>query len=168
MKKDRLLKHFGQLYEIIPRSRTKALQTVNFEQLNLFWQVGAFIDQKISNGSWGDKVVDEFAMWLKEKDPSVKNFDRRNIYRMRVFFLAWHNVSWTLDASGLSIVGSLKPQLLIPDNKSDQIVVSLKPQLPDMPSWLGVIPWTHHLTILSEIITDRRKNLFFKTILFNL
>ena len=28
-------------------------------------------------------------------------------------------------------------------------MVSAKPQLPEMPSWLGVIPWTHHLTILS-------------------
>ena len=53
---------------------------MNNAQLNLFWQVGAFIDQKISGGHWGDKVVEQFAIWLKEKDPLVKNFDRRNIY----------------------------------------------------------------------------------------
>jgi len=35
------------------------------------------------------------------------------------------------------------------DNEVSKIVVSAKPQLSEMPSWLGVIPWSHHLTILS-------------------
>jgi len=149
MKEETIIKHFRQLYEIIQQSRSKALHSVNFEQLNLFWQVGAFIDQKITGGAWGDKVVEEFAAWLQEKDPSVRNFDRRNIYRMREFFLSWHNVNWSLGSSGLSIGVSSKPQLQIIDNKHDVIVVSAKPQLPEMPSWLGSIPWTHHLNILS-------------------
>ena len=167
MKKETTLQHFQQLYEIIQNARTKALHSVNFEQLNLFWQVGAFVDHKIASGSWGDKVVDEFASWLKEKDTSVKNFDRRNIYRMREFFVSWCNVNWSLGSSGLSIVGlskpqlqttenevgkivvSAKPQLQTTDNEVDKIVVSAKPQLPKMPIWLGTIPWTHHLTILS-------------------
>lgn len=149
MKEETIIIHFQQLYEIIQKARAKAFHNINFEQLNLFWQVGAFINQKITSGSWGDKVVDEFTTWLKGKDPSVKNFDRRNIYRMREFFLSWHNVNWSLGSSGFSIVGSTKPQLQIIDNENGKIVVSLKPQLPEMPVWLGTIPWTHHLTILS-------------------
>jgi predicted nuclease of restriction endonuclease-like (RecB) superfamily len=149
MKKDTFIQHFQQLYEIIQKARTKALHSINFEQLNLFWQVGAFVDQKITGGSWGDKVVDEFSSWLKEKDISVKNFDRRNIYRMREFFVSWYNVNWSLGPSGITIMGSSKPQIQITDNEVSKIGVSLKPQLPEMPSWLGVIPWTHHLTILS-------------------
>jgi len=54
MEKDTILQHFQQLYELIQKARTKALYSVNFEHLNLFWQVGAFIDQKIAGGSWGD------------------------------------------------------------------------------------------------------------------
>ena len=149
MKKETIIQHFQQLYEIIQKARTKALHSVNFEQLNLFWQVGAFVDQKIECGSWGDKVVDEFASWLKEKDITVKNFDRRNIYRMREFFVSWHNVNWTLGSSGLSIVVSSKPQIQTINNEANAIEVSAKPQLQEMPSWLGVIPWTHHLNILS-------------------
>ncbi|NLF41238.1 MAG: DUF1016 domain-containing protein [Bacteroidales bacterium] len=67
--------------------------SVNYEQLHLFWQVGAYIDQKLVEGGWGEKVVDQFSEWLKGKDPLVKNFDRRNIYRMREFFLAYNNVN---------------------------------------------------------------------------
>lgn len=149
IKKDSIIQHFQQLYELIQQARSKAFHAVNFQQLNLFWQVGAFIDQKITVGSWGDKVVDDFTTWLKEKDPSIKNFDRRNIYRMREFFLAYYNVQWSLGKNGLSIMGSSKPQLQNTGNEVNQIVVSTKPQLPEMPSWLGTIPWTHHLTILS-------------------
>jgi hypothetical protein len=57
--------------------------------------------------------VDEFATWLQEKAPSVRNFDRRNIFRMREFFLTWLNVNWSLGSSGLSIGVSAKPQLQI-------------------------------------------------------
>jgi hypothetical protein len=71
MNEETNIKHFEQLYEFIQKARAKAFHNVNFEQLNLFWQVGAFIDQKIIGGSWGDKVVEEFTSWLKEKDPSV-------------------------------------------------------------------------------------------------
>jgi len=148
--KDTALSHqFQHLYELIQKARNRALLSVNHEQLHLFWQVGAYIDQKLAEGSWGEKVVEQFSEWLKEKDPSVKNFDRRNIYRMREFFLAYHNVSWSMGANGLSIVGSTKPQIETTDNKDDKIVVSAKPQLPDMPDWLGKIPWTHHIHILS-------------------
>ena len=149
MKEDFILQQFQQLYEIIQQARTKALYSVNFEQLNLFWQVGSFVDHKISIGTWGDKVVDEFASWLKDKDSSVRNFDRRNIYRMREFFLSWNNVNLKVDSSGLSIVGSLKPQLKPSDINDNTIVVSAKPQLQQLPEWLGGITWTHHLTILS-------------------
>jgi predicted nuclease of restriction endonuclease-like (RecB) superfamily len=149
MKDTELINHFQHLYELIQRARTRALLSVNYEQLHLLWQVGAYIDQKLAEGSWGEKVVDQFSAWLKEKDPSVKNFDRRNIYRMREFFLAYHNVNWSMGANGLSIVGSTKPQIENTDNEGNKIVVSAKPQLPDMPDWLGKIPWTHHIHILS-------------------
>lgn len=86
---------------------------------------------------------------------------------MREFFVSWCNVNWSLGSSNLSIVGlskpliqttdneddiigvSAKPQLQTTDNEDDKIGVSAKPQLPKMPAWLGTIPWTHHLTILS-------------------
>ena len=149
MKSTDLIHHFQHLYELIQKARNRALLSVNFEQLHLFWQVGAYIDQKLDKGSWGEKVVDQFSLWLKEKDPSIKNFDRRNIYRMREFFLAYHNVNFNMVANNLSIVGSAKPKIENTDNKVDKIVVLAKPQLPDMPVWLGKTPWTHHIHILS-------------------
>lgn len=150
MKETQLIHQFQYLYELIQKARSRALLSVNYEQLHLFWQVGAYIDQKLVEGGWGEKVVDQFSEWLKGKDPLVKNFDRRNIYRMREFFLAYNNVNWGMGSNGLSIVGSAKPQIRNTDNEGNKIVVSLKPQLPDMPDWLGKIPWTHHIHIMSS------------------
>ncbi|NLF41239.1 MAG: DUF1016 domain-containing protein, partial [Bacteroidales bacterium] len=55
-----------------------------------------------------------------------------------------------MGSNGISIVGSAKPQIRNTDNEGNKIVVSLKPQLPDMPDWLGKIPWTHHIHIMSS------------------
>ena len=71
MKDTALLLHFQHLYELIQKARSRALLSVNYEQLHLFCQVGAYFDQKLAEGSWGEKVVEQFSEWLKGKDPSV-------------------------------------------------------------------------------------------------
>ena len=53
----KLIHQFQYLYELIQKARSRALFSVNFEQLNLFWQVGAYIDQKLAEGSWGENGV---------------------------------------------------------------------------------------------------------------
>jgi len=111
--------------------------------------VGAYIDAKLAGGNWGDKVVDQFSEWLLQKDPTIKNFDRRNIYRMREFYLAYAALGFENEKNALSLVGSAKPQIENVDNEQDAIVVSAKPQFPNIPDWLSKIPWTHHIHILS-------------------
>ena len=99
-----LIGQFQQLYDLIKQARSKAIFFVNQEHLNLYWQVGADIDAKLNGGSWGDKVVEQFAEWLNKKDPGIKNFDRRNIYRMREFFLAYANLEIQHQQDGLSFL----------------------------------------------------------------
>jgi predicted nuclease of restriction endonuclease-like (RecB) superfamily len=141
--------HFQQLYDLIKVARSRSLIVVNREHLNLFWQVGAFIEAKLNEGSWGDKVVDQFSEWLKQTDPTIKNFDRRNIYRMRAFFLAYSTVQLKQVKDDVSIEVFSKPQLQNAKNEVSQIVGSTKPQLPEIPEWLCKLPWTHHIYILS-------------------
>jgi hypothetical protein len=76
MQDEMLIGQFQQLYDLIKQARSKAIFFVNQEHLNLYWQVGADIDAKLNGGSWGDKVVEQFAEWLNKKDPGIKNFDR--------------------------------------------------------------------------------------------
>lgn len=149
MKEKDIIKHFQHLYKLILTSRKDALLSVNKSQLNLYWQIGTYINKKIEARSWGDKVVEQLEKWLSEQEPGIKGFDRRNIYRMREFFLAWNNVSWSLSPSGLKIVGSTSPQMQTTEDQIDKIVVTVSPRLPQIPDWLTKIPWSHHLALLS-------------------
>jgi len=155
-----IVTHFQQLYELIEKARLRAIVSVNREHLNLCWQVGAYIDAKLAEGSWGEKIVDQFADWLKQKDPAIKNFDRRNIYRMRSFFQAYSPINFSTVADGGLIVVSVKPQIQATGNKEEIIGVSPNPQLPQIPLWLTKIPWTHHLHILSAA-KDAEERLFY-------
>lgn len=149
MQDEILINNFQQLYDLIKQARSRAIVFANQEHLNLFWQVGAYIDTKLAGGSWGDKVVDQFSEWLLQKDSTIKNFDRRNIYRMRAFYLAYATLEFENEKNAISFVGSAKPQIENIDNEQDAIVVSAKPQFPNIPDWLSKIPWTHHIHILS-------------------
>ncbi|AEE50127.1 PDDEXK nuclease domain-containing protein [Haliscomenobacter hydrossis] len=160
MQDDLQIHHFQQLYDLIKLARSRSLVVVNREHLNLFWQVGAFIEAKLSEGSWGDKVVDQFSEWLKQMDPSVKNFDRRNIYRMRAFFLAYSSIQVKPGKGGAAIEVLEKPQLQDTLEQAGQIVVSLNPQLPEIPKWLCQLSWTHHIYILSAT-KDPEERMFY-------
>lgn len=127
MKDNDTLKQFQLLYEMIRKSRTRALQSVNYEQLNMFWQTGAFIDARLNDGSWGEKVVDQFVQWLREQEPGISGFDRRNIYRMREFFQSWNQVHWSHSPFGLQIVVSPTPQIEDTVYQKDRIGVTLLP-----------------------------------------
>jgi len=108
-------------------------------------------------GSWGDKVVEEFESWLKQKDPSIKNFDRRNIYRMREFYLSYCDVSFNKNQKGYEFVGSVKPLFQNAENEDVRILGSVIPQFKEMPTWLSKIPRAHHIQILSAAKeTDER------------
>jgi hypothetical protein len=78
--------HFENTRQIIRQGRAKALQTAYTEQLKVYWNIGAYVHQKLDAASWGVKVVDTLANWLKENEPGLKGFDRRTLYRMQDFY----------------------------------------------------------------------------------
>lgn len=145
-----LYHHFENIREIIRQGQAKALQAAYTEQLKVYWNVGAYVYQKLDAASWGVKVVDTFASWLKENEPGLKGFDRRTLYRMKDFYLTWHNVDWTaLKNTGAVIVATLSPQLQDTDNQRVEVLGSPVQQLVDMPVILGKLSWSHHVEILS-------------------
>jgi hypothetical protein len=59
---------------------------VNTELIELYWEVGEIISGKLKSAEWGDKAVDELAKYLRQHEPSLRGFARRNLYRMRQFY----------------------------------------------------------------------------------
>lgn len=146
-----LKNHFENIRQIIREGRAKALQAAYTEQLKVYWNVGAYVHQKLDAASWGVKVVDTLANWLKENEPGLKGFDKRTLYRMQEFYLTWHNVDWTaLKDNGTVIVGFDNPQLQNAEFQRLGVAATLSPQFAELPQLLGRLTWTHHIEILKR------------------
>lgn len=96
---------FEQISLLIEESRKKAFQSVNKALILLYWKIGQYISQQVSDGKWGDGTVRQLADYLAVKQPGLKGFNRRGLYRMMQFYEAYKNdeivssvmtqISWT-------------------------------------------------------------------------
>lgn len=84
---------FAEVLSLISASRSRALQAVNSALIVLYWEIGAMISRKIIAADWGDSVVDELAAFIARKEPNLRGFTRRNLFRMRQFHEAYANDS---------------------------------------------------------------------------
>ncbi|MFU2329643.1 DUF1016 N-terminal domain-containing protein [Pseudomonas sp. NFX98] len=77
---------FDEVLALIHSSRQKAIQAVNTQLIELYWQVGAHISRKLENAEWGDAVVGQLAAHLAKTQPGLRGFARPNLFRMRQFY----------------------------------------------------------------------------------
>ena len=84
-----LQQQFDYAFELIRNAQNKALAAVNSEQIMLYWTIGQFVQSKLDASEWGDGTVVKLSAYLQSKDPSLTNFSKRGIYRMRQFYLAY-------------------------------------------------------------------------------
>jgi predicted nuclease of restriction endonuclease-like (RecB) superfamily len=143
---------FLQIVQLIQAARYRALSAVNSDLVNVYWQVGQYVSTRLEKSSWGDGTVAELAEYIKKHHPEIKGFDKRNLYRMCLFYQTY---------SKLLFVVPLVRQIQKPDNEDITIVVPLEPQLPEPSSGvndlsdiretlLAQISWSHHLIIMSR------------------
>ncbi|HCN30036.1 MAG TPA: DUF1016 domain-containing protein [Verrucomicrobiales bacterium] len=106
---------FDGVLRLIESARHHAYQAVNVAMIELYWTVGEHISRKIEGAEWGDGVVGDLADFLARTQPGLKGFTRRNLFRMRQFYEAYHDheivsalltqLSWT---QHLIILGQAK------------------------------------------------------------
>jgi predicted nuclease of restriction endonuclease-like (RecB) superfamily len=82
---------FDEILILVRSARQRALQAVNVELIELYWQVGRTISGKIAAAEWGDGVVPQLAAYLAKTQPGLKGFSRQNIHRMRQFYETYHD-----------------------------------------------------------------------------
>ncbi len=80
------LDDFNRIVSMIQTARANAYAKVNEELINLYYNVGKFVSQKVENAEWGDAVVDKLAQFIQENHPEIKGFTRRGLYRMKQFY----------------------------------------------------------------------------------
>ena len=145
MDKDIII-HFKHIKSLISEGKTKALQAANAYSLLTYWNVGAYLSQRLTERLYGEKVVSQLSNWLLQQEPTLKNCDRRTLYRMREFFDSWENIDWSMIPAKFQGDQIYTNQLL--DVTEQKIVGSLNPQPVSIPTVLARTTWTHHVEIL--------------------
>ena len=92
---------YGHIREILETAGSSAYRAVNFEMVRAYWNIGRVIIEGEQKGKarsdYGTYLLDELSKRLTAE--FGKGFDRTNISKMRVFYLAY------------PIVDALRPQL---------------------------------------------------------
>ncbi|VAX14919.1 hypothetical protein MNBD_IGNAVI01-1029 [hydrothermal vent metagenome] len=96
---------FKKITSLITKARINALKTVNRELINLYWEVGKHVSNKVNSDNWGKSVVEELSQFIQEQHPGIKGFSRRGLFRMKQFYEAYYKnqkvsplvtqISWT-------------------------------------------------------------------------
>lgn len=78
---------------------------MNRELIELYWEIGKYISQKVEDDSWGKSIVQSLSDFLKGEYPDLKGFSAQNMWRMKQFYECYkHNeklsallreISWT-------------------------------------------------------------------------
>lgn len=77
---------FTYIIQLIKQSRVNALKAVNTELIKLYWDIGAYVSNKIEQSEWGDSIVSELAKYIQNNEPEIKGFSDKNIWRMKQFY----------------------------------------------------------------------------------
>jgi predicted nuclease of restriction endonuclease-like (RecB) superfamily len=80
---------FAEVMQLIQAAKQRAVQTVNTQLVEMYWQVGSYISHKLAGAEWGDGVVVQLAVYLSQTQPGLRGFTRSNLFRMRQFYEAY-------------------------------------------------------------------------------
>jgi predicted nuclease of restriction endonuclease-like (RecB) superfamily len=77
---------YGEILSIIQRAREGAFRAVNHALIAMYWDIGAYVSDKVKSGDWGKSIVADFARFIRVEYPDLKGFSASNIWRMRQFY----------------------------------------------------------------------------------
>lgn len=83
--------NFGVVLSMIRGAQQRAYHAVNSELINLYWSVGEYISTKVHDEDWGKGVVVQLAAYIQSKEPNVKGFSDKNLWRMKQFYETYRN-----------------------------------------------------------------------------
>jgi predicted nuclease of restriction endonuclease-like (RecB) superfamily len=86
MKSTQLIRQFSEIQTRIIQAQNQAYSSINRELIELYWDVGKYVFEKLESAEWGEKTVTQLADYLQISIPGIKGFTRSNMYRMLQFF----------------------------------------------------------------------------------
>jgi len=96
---------FAKVYSMIAEAQSKAWRQVNTTLIELYWNIGQYVSERVATSGWGKSIVEEMAKYIATRNPSVTGFSARNIWRMKQFYETYQGneklsavlteISWT-------------------------------------------------------------------------
>jgi predicted nuclease of restriction endonuclease-like (RecB) superfamily len=96
---------FTEILLQIKQARQKAYTQVNTTLIELYWNIGKIISQKVHHAGWGKGIVTELADYITKNEPNTVGFSDKNLWRMKQFFevyehdeklaTLWRELSWS-------------------------------------------------------------------------
>ena len=147
---------FQQVQGIISLHRSKALQTVNNENLFTAWEVGAFVSARLKNSVWGSKTVKQLSEYLRVQDPTLRGYSSRNIYNMVAFYETYSSIQFVELQEKLKLNEFVQPAVVQIENTkiihpAADLIVQF--QTAQLPVFLNLTTLTNHFEILNACKT---------------
>lgn len=83
---------FAEVVNMIRTARARTLRIANSTMIDLYWQIGQYISDKLSRSEWGDGVVQQLANHIAHTEPDAKGFSKKNLWRMKQFYETYSEV----------------------------------------------------------------------------
>ncbi len=142
----------SEIKQRFQRSQIKAAVRVNSALLEFYWSVGRDLVALHAEERWGEGVVKQFALDMRQAFPNEKGFSYTNVKYMKQWYL-FYSERVTI---GHQVGGQIKNievshqtgGQLDDKEKGQQLVGQL-----ELPEEFGCVPWKHHIQIISKCKT---------------
>lgn len=127
------------------RSQIKASVKVNNEMLAFYWSLGRDIVEMHVEDRWGESVIKNVSIDLRNKLPGATGLSQRNIYYCKQFYQLYEKELKVLPQVGAK-------------NVSPEVLPQLGAKLRDK---ICLVPWGHHKLLMDKCIDNPNKALFY-------
>ena len=77
---------FENIVLMIKQAHIRAYSSVNRELIDLYYSIGKYISEKVSESDWGKGVVKQLAEYILKTNPNISGFSDKNLWRMKQFY----------------------------------------------------------------------------------
>ena len=89
---------FAEIVSLIQQTRTHVIRLANTALIDLYWNIGQYISEKLAASDWGDGVVKQLADYIAKNAPEAKGFSDKNLWRMKQFYETYKGAGEKLSA----------------------------------------------------------------------
>lgn len=130
-------------------SQAKAAVRVNDAMMEFYWNLGHDIVDLKAEARWGDGVIKQLSLDMRDEFPDVRGFSTRNLWYVK----QWYKFYSENFAKLPQLVAEFIPKEKLPQAVAE-LTSKLKLQQPagvlEYPSLFSLVGWGHHRVIVSK------------------